>query len=259
MVLIRGLALQHNSNMRLFIIFTVVFMLAACAPKQVKVNYDEINVDEILLNVKSNQESLSSLRGVARVKASSSFDDLVINQVTLVELPLKFRLEALAAFGQSIAVLTSNGEKVIFKTSNDQVVFPDVENFNLSHFYPGIPRELKSPQLIDLLLGKIPFGFWTSDYNVNFNQEEGKIELDYINRNNTETLLIIDPASGNIERADVNLGNSNILTINYTNFAKLDNLVFPKAIYLKYLSYELSIKYGELNLNDKIDDSLFFQ
>ena len=44
-----------------------------------------------------------------------------------------------------------------------------------------------------------------------------------------------------------------------TNFTKLDNLVFPKAIDLKYQSYELSIKYGELNLNDQIDDSLFFQ
>ena len=62
-----------------------------------------------------------------------------------------------------------------------------------------------------------------------------------------------------LERADVDLGNSNILSIDYTNYIKLDNLVFPKAIYLKYLSYELSIKYGDLSLNDKIEDSLFFQ
>ena len=245
--------------MRLFLIFTVLLLFAACAPKQVPVNYDEINIDEILLQVKSNQESIRSLRGVARVKAKSSYDDLVINQVTLLQLPLKFRLEALAAFGQSIAVLTSDGEKVIFKTSNDQVVFPDVENFNLSHFYPGIPRELKTPQLIDLLLGKIPFGLWIEDYSVNINKEKGKIEIYYINSNNTETRLSIDPLTGYLERADVDLGNSNILSIDYTNYIKLDNLVFPKAIYLKYLSYELSIKYGDLSLNDKIEDSLFFQ
>ena len=255
----QGLALHSNCKMRLFLIFTVLLLFAACAPKQVPVNYDEINIDEILLQVKSNQETIKSLRGVARVKAKSSYDDLVINQVTLLQLPLKFRLEALAAFGQSIAVLTSDGEKVIFKTSNDQVVFQDVENFNLSHFYPGIPRELKTPQLIDLLLGKIPFGLWIEDYSVNINKEKGKIEIYYINSNNTETRLSIDPLTGYLERADVDLGNSNILSIDYTNYIKLDNLVFPKAIYLKYLSYELSIKYGDLSLNDKIEDSLFFQ
>ncbi len=71
--------------------------------------------------------------------------------------------------------------------------------------------------------------------------------------------MIIDPLSGYIEHAEINLDESNILKIDYTNFTKLDNLVFPKSINLKYLSYELSIKYGEINLNDNIDYSLFFQ
>ena len=250
---------QLKFRIYISIIACLVFGIAGCAPKQVPVNFDEINVDDILEQAKINQQGLESLRGVARVKAKSSFDDLVINQVTLLQLPLKFRLEALAAFGQSLAVLTSDGEQVVFRTSNDQVVFPDVRNFNLSNFYPGIPREIKSAQLIDLLMGKIPFGLWSEEYATELDKEKGKILVDFTNSNNSNTLLTVDPSSANIERAEIVLDGSNILTIDYANFTNFDRFVFPKAIYLNYQSYELSIKYGELNLNDKIDDSLFFQ
>lgn len=254
-----NLARNYIYPMRLTTIILFLIFFAGCVPKQVPINYDEIKVDEILQLIKTNQENLYSLRGVARVKAKSRYDDVVISQVTLLQLPLKFRLEALAAFGQSIAVLTSDGEKVIFRTSNDQVVFPDVRNFNLSIFYPGIPTELKTEQLMDLLIGKIPFGLWPENYNVGFDKEAQKMLVEYKNSNSLNTLLTIDPVSVNIEHAEINLDESNILKINYTNFTKLDNLVFPKNIDLKYLSYELSIKYSEIELNDNIDDSLFFQ
>lgn len=258
-VLMPNSAINQNYITGLAFLFVFSLIISGCVPKEVPVSYEDINSDEILLQVKHNQESISSLRGVARVKAKSRFDDLVINQITLLRLPLEFRLEALAAFGQSIAVLTSNGEKVVFKTSGDQVVFPDVRNFNLSNFYPGIPSELKTRQLIDLLIGKIPFGLWNEEYDLGFESENGKLTVKYLNSSGTNTLLKIDPLSGNILNAEVYLDEENILKIDYTNFTKLDNLVFPKTIELKYLAYELSIKYGDLNLNDKIEDSLFLQ
>ena len=259
MVSMLNLAHKYKFPIRLHILILFLLFISSCAPKQVPVNFDEINVDEILKQVKTNQESLRSLRGVARVKAKSRYDDIVISQVTLLQLPLKFRLEALAAFGQSVAVLTSDGEKIIFKTSNDQVVFPDVRNFNLSNFYAGFPMELKTQQLMDLQMGKIPFGLWTAMYDIGFDEQAQKIHVKYENSNSLNTQLIIDPVSGYIEHAKINLDESNILKISYTNFTKLDNLVFPKSIDLKYLTYELSIKYSELKLNDDIEDSLFFQ
>ena len=259
MVLMLNSVRKLKSRIYISIIACFLLGIAGCAPKQVPVNFDEINVDKILEQAKINQQGIESLRGVARVKAKSSFDDLVINQVTLLQLPLKFRLEALAAFGQSLAVLTSDGEQVVFRTSSDQVVFPDVRNFNLSNFYPGIPREIKSSQLIDLLMGKIPFGLWSGDYTTELSNEKGKILLNYTNSNNTNTSLTVDPLTANIEMAEIVLDGSNILVIDYANFTNFERFVFPKAIYLTYLTYELSIKYGELNLNDNIDDSLFFQ
>lgn len=245
--------------MRLVIITTILIIFASCVPKQAPIDYENINIPEIMRLAESQKDKIHSLRGMARVKAKSRYDDLVINQVTLLKVPLKFRLEALAAFGQSIAVVTSDGNKVIFKTSNDQVAFPDVRNFNLSYFYPGIPTELKTEQLIELLLGKVPFGLWTEEYDISFDKSKQKFLVEYKNSNNTQTVLTVDPVSGYIENADINLNGKEILTISYTNFTKLDNLIFPKTINFKYLSYELSIKYSELNLNDKIEDSLFFQ
>lgn len=245
--------------MRLVIVTTILIIFAACVPKQAPIYYENINIPEIMRLAESQQDKIHSLRGMARVKAKSKYDDLVIKQVTLLKVPLKFRLEALALFGQSIAVVTSDGNQVIFKTSHDQVVFPDVRNFNLSYFYPGIPTELKTEQIIDLLLGKVPFGLWSEEYDVSFDKSKQKLLVDYKNSNNTQTVLTLDPVSGYIEYADINLDGKNILKISYTNFTKLDNLIFPKTIYFKYLSYELSIKYSEINLNDKINDSLFFQ
>ena len=253
-----NLARNYNYFMH-FPIFILFLIFLSCAPKQVPVNFDEINVDEVLQKLKTNNEKLNSLSGIARVKAKSSYDDIVISQVTVLQLPLKFRLEALAAFGQSIAVLTSDGEKVIFRTSDDQVVFPDVRNFNLSNFYPGIPSELKTEQLMDLLIGKIPFGLWTAMYDIGFDEQAQKILVKYKNSNNNNTLLIIDPLSGFIEHAEINMDESNTIEIDYTNFIKIDDLVFPKNIDLKYLTYQLSIKYSEINLNEDIDESLFFQ
>lgn len=259
MQLIHDLVQQFKPKLLISLFSAVLVLMTGCAPKQIPVNYDELNIEQILINVKTNQQGLESLRGIARVKARSSFDDLVINQVTLLQLPLKFRLEALAAFGQSLAVLTSDGSQVVFRTSNDQVVFPDVENFNLSNFYPGIPGELKSAQLIELLLGKIPFGLWPKKYKTELDKRQGKIIISYMNANNTETVLTVDPLTENIDRAEIVLDGENVLTIDYSNITMIDSLKFPKAINLSYLTYELSIKYGEINLNNKIEEGLFFE
>lgn len=242
-----------------FFITLITLIIAACAQKQVSVDYENINIQNILELARANHDEIRTLRGVARVKAKSSFDDVAINQVTLLELPLRFRLEALAVFGQSIAVLTSDGEKVIFRTSSDEITFQDVRNFNLSYFYPGIPEELKTEQLIDLLLGKVPFGLWEDEYDVSFDKDREKIVVEYANSDNKVTVLNIDPVSGNIESAKINLEDNNILYINYTNFQKSDNLVFPRNIKFNYISYELTVKYNDLTLNGKIEDSLFFQ
>ena len=163
-----------------------------------------------------------------RSLCKSNFDDVAINQITVLELPLKFRLEALAVFGQSVAVVTSDGERVVFRTSSDEITFPDVRNFNLSYFYPGIPEELKTEQLIELLMGKVPFGLWDEDYDVVLDKERAKIAVEYINSGNTITVILIDPVTGNIESADIVLEGESLLTINYTNYQELDSYLFPK-------------------------------
>ena len=246
--------------MRSFFLLFLLISISSCAPKITPVDFDTVDVDKILEKIQKENNELSSLQGIARVRAKNNFDSLAIRQVTIVETPYLFRLEALAAFGQSLAVVTSNGDQVVFKTRKEEVVFEDVRKFNLTYFYPGIPSEIKTKELIDLLLGKVPFGLWGQDYDLSVNQNDNLLVVKYINSNNTQTVLYLDPVNEYIRAADIGIDEDSTLYIDYSDYRSIDNIRFPKNITLSYLSNDLKISYEkDLILNGQVDDGLFLK
>jgi len=244
--------------MRFSYIMLLFFLVSSCAPKITPIDYENLDVDRILENIKINYSELNTLQGIARVKAKNNFESLTIRQVTVLESPYMFRLEALAAFGQSLAVVTSNGQKVVFRTRNEEVVFEDVRKFNLTYFYPGIPSEIKTKELVNLLLGKVPFGLWESDYDLSADKEDNLLVVKYINSNNTQTVLYLDPVNEYVRAADVGIEGENVLHINYSDYNTVDSISFPKKITLSYRSDELKISYEkDLILNQEVDAGLF--
>ena len=240
----------------------IVILIAAgsCAPKITPVDFETVDVDGILEKIENENREISTLQGIARVRAKNKFDSLSIRQVTILETPYMFRLEALAAFGQSLAVVTSNGEQVVFKTRGEEVVFQDVRKFNLTYFYPGIPPEIRTKELIDLLLGKVPFGLWIKDYELSFSESDNLLIVKYINSNNTNTVLYLDPVNEYVTAADIEIDNENILRIDYSNYKSIGDIRFPKNISLNYLSNELKISYEkDLLLNKQVDAGLFLE
>ena len=248
----------YKNSLRFFLILILIYTAGSCAPKVTPIDYENLDVERILDNIQSRSNKLNSLQGIARVRAKNNFDNLSIRQVTILETPYMFRLEALAAFGQSLAVVTSNGEQVVFRTRGEEVVFEDVRKFNLTYFYPGVPSEIKTKELIDLLLGKIPFGLWESNYDLSVDKEENLLVVKYINSNNTQTVLYLDPVNEYVRAADIGIEDENILRINYSDYSKIDNVQFPKNISLSYQSNELKIRYEkDLILNKQVESGLF--
>ena len=246
--------------MRFCYIVFLLLSLSSCNPRITSINYEDVDLDKILEEIQIENNKRRTLQGIARVRAKNNFDSLSVRQVTILEPPYMFRLEAMAAFGQTVAVVVSNGERVVYRTRDEQVVFEDVEKFKLAYFYPGIPSVIKTKELIDLLLGKVPFGLWGSDYDLSTNKEGSLLVAKYINSNGTQTVLYLDPVNKFIKAADIWVDGGNVLHIEYSDYTSIDNVRFPKKIALSYLSNELKIGYEkDLILNKQADTSLFLK
>lgn len=238
----------------------VCLSLLSCATKNVDINVEKIDIRDILDSIKSAHDDITTLKGFARVKALNRSDSVNFNQATVLQSPNMFRLEALAIFGQTVAVVISDGEKVYFRTPKEKLTFEEAESFNLSYLYPEVPSDLTTPELINVMLGKVPFGLWNEDLTLDIDDgSEKRLLVVYKNLNSTKTVLKIDPLYKRVENAVVELSSGDTLTIYYGEYIEVGGYFFPKKIKLLYSSNELSIRYDDnVSLNSDIENSLFF-
>ena len=235
----------------------LLLLIISCSAKTVNLKVENVDIHKILDSIKKSNSEINSLEGLAKVKAVSSFDNVSYNQATILEYPDLFRLEALAVFGQTIAVIISDGEKVYFKTPRESITFDDSQKFNLSYFYSDIPTELKTTQLIEILLGKIPFGLWDENKIIGIS-EERELFVNYKNDNETYTSIYFNPINGEINTMIIELSNGENLRINYSDYNRIGDNNFPKTIEILYAKGQLIIKYGkDILLNSEVDSNLF--
>ena len=244
------------------ILFRYSFLLlltfiVSCASKTLDLNVQNIDIRDILESIERSNSAFNRLEGLAKVKAIDPFESISFNQVTLLDHPDRFRLEALAVFGQTVAVVISDGQHVYFKTPRESIKFDDSRNFNLSYFYTNAPSELKTAELIDILLGKVPFGLWSDNNKVNIDFD-GKLSVSYINKNGTNTTLNIEPLRKRVISAEVGLDSKESLIISYLNHQDINGFNFPRTVKILYSRGELIINYDkDILLNSEIDSNLF--
>lgn len=235
-----------------------VLFIQSCATVEHNVMVRNIDLDDILGTIESNQNSVSSLRGMASVRIESISEDSSFKQATVVKSPDMFRLEILAIFGKTIGVLVSDGEKVYLNTARDSMVFEDAGNFNLSYFYPGIPREINTVVLSDMLLGRVPFGLWEDSYSLRVDRETRLLDISYRNTLGSTTSVLADPVKKRVEKARVNLYNDRTVNIEYSDFGFDGMDFFPKRTEIKSDGYLLRITYvSSLDINPDLDGFVF--
>ncbi len=237
---------------------TLILILAiSCAPKIPQVSFKNVDTDGLLKKIQADSDKRVTLQGIARVTARNSFDRISVRQVTVLGKNSSFHLETLAIFGQSIAALTSDGKRAVLLTRSGQTVFEEAKNISLSYFYPGVPPVIKITELIDLLFGKVPFGLWSLDRRPSIEQKNNSLTATYVNSRGSETMLYINPESGQVTSADIQVGSGNTLHVEYSDYTEVTGMVFPRKIKLSYLSNEIQINYEkDLILNKQTDIKL---
>lgn len=235
----------------------IVILLVCCAPKTPQVNLKNIDTDGILKKIQAGSDKRVTLKGIARVIARNKFEKISVRQVTVLGKNSSFHLETLAIFGQSIAALTSDGKQAVLLTRSDKTVFEEIENVSLSYFYPSVPPVIKVTELIDLLFGKVPFGLWSKDRRPFIEHKNNALTATYVNSRGSETVLYINPESGQVTSAEIEIGAGGPLHIEYSDYTNVTGVLFPRKIKLSYLSNELQINYEkDLILNKQTDIKL---
>lgn len=239
-------------------VIILVVLMQSCAGMQQDINVRNISINEVLQTVETNQDSVKSLKGMASVRIESIAENSAFSQATVVKEPDIFRLEIIAAFGKTIGVLLSDGDKVYLRTSRDELVFEDAENFNLSYFYPGIPPEITSKVLTEILLGRVPFGLWHNTYDLEIDQDSRMLAITYSNSINTDTTVLLDPISKRVEKALINLYNDRVVDIDFMDFGFDGMEFFPKVIRISADKYMLKLSYvSSLDINPDLESDIF--
>ena len=205
----------------------------------------------LLETLEESAGTVSSLRGLAKVRVDSGERAMRGNQVLLVERPDRFRAESLSPFGNPLMVVTTDGEKVqALIPSEGRFMEGEASYRNLVRF-TGLPLELED--LLRILLYQIPpIAFDRSRIEAG---SEGY--LLHLAGSGLRQELLFDPELRLIraswfERSDL------LLRVDYDRFTEAPPF-YPRTIDLEVPSAEIaaSVNFNEIELNPDLPAERF--
>ncbi|NIX14455.1 MAG: DUF4292 domain-containing protein [Candidatus Dadabacteria bacterium] len=242
-------------------IFVFIFSIFSCAkPGPVIIDtgineFAKLDISEILLLLKEQEEKIYSVRGLALARLKSPRDKVSFKQVTIVQAPDKLRLEALAPLGRTELAVISDGNKVLLRFPKDDVLYNHIEAFNFSVFYPNIPVPINISHLSNFALGRLPVDLFEGEYDVEVNGQDNELIL---NSTSSDDMLWVDFRSLRITKASFMLEDNQKVFVHYDDFIPLEAAYFPKEIELNMTDYSIYIKYDpDVEINQNIRQSLF--
>jgi hypothetical protein len=234
------------------------FLLLSCAKKTVDVDLREVELSEVLEEVRQNRENIRSVKGLASVRITAPENAVSFRQVTIAERPNLFYLEALDPLGRTAGIVTSDREKIYLIFGKERQVF-DSREFSLSSIYPQFPAKVSPDNLVNFLLGCPPKEINYDDSLVYLSDTPDHLLLTFFNENaEKEAVLWVNPSDHRIEKAQVNL-DGQLVTSEFRDFIKTDaGFLFPKSLELRFGNSLISVEYDdEVEINSDIDESLF--
>lgn len=235
----------------------LVFLFASCTTRSYDLVVDQIDIKELISEVKENESSFNSLKAFANISIQSKQEKIFFDQVTIVKKPDLLRLEALAAFGTTVAQVLSNGSKIHFITRSEKLVFDNTDDFSFSYIYPDLPSNLNVNNLVNVLLGSAPFNVWNDPYSIQFSGVKNSFSIIFERKDDLK--FDINTKYKVIEKVSYKLHNGDEVEIEFSNFTSVeDKKYFPMNILIKSSEYILMVKYDDkLSLNESLGISLF--
>ncbi len=240
-------------------IFVCLLLLFSCAKRTVEIDLSRISLPEVLKKVRNGEESVESIKGLAYISIKSPDRKISFNQVTIAKEPNLLRLEALAPFGRTAALVISDGAKVYVITPKEQETFDSLHEFDFSFFYPELPVRIKVSSLVNLLLGRLPERPNYDGSQVQISKGSSNIILTLSDESGGQDTLWINPLNYRVEKAKIVIEKGVLATCRFKNFKDIGNgTSFPTQIELKLNDFSISIDYNDgVEVNRDIDQNLF--
>lgn len=249
--------------MKKLIISAVLLLITACylIPPRPEIDLADFSADEIARAIAARERSITSIKGMAKIKIQTPFEELSFKQVTIVQDPDLLYIEALTLFGTTVAKLIFDESGGVLMLPRDRLHFEYGEKFNLAYIFPSLPLSMDVFELVDLLLGRIPDGESLGDEELLLESEQGLLVLRPAFWPDRQKLYV-NPENLLVERADILLNDGSWVTIEYGGWKVVgqDNAYFPSKIKLSTEKFSISVKYSDdTELNSPIDKTLFNQ
>lgn len=240
----------------LFILLILIF--TSCAPKKPLLNLGEIDTELIFQEAVESSQQIRSISGMAKVSLNSPGQKASFKQVTIMEKPNLFYIEAFAPFGRAAIIIKSNGQTVYLISDKEETVFDNIDDFDLSYVLTDLPVGISTSDIVNLFLASIPTELLNKSSNYELKADD-RLLIYTIPYNEDELKVWIDPVIKKIVKFEIPMRENIIAEYQYQNyFMSQRGILFPKIISLNILDYNLKVNYYEdINLNGVIDKRIF--
>lgn len=204
--------------------------------------------EDLLKQVEARLQVLRGLKGLARVKVSSTGKHFQAQEVLFVKRPAFLRLETLGPLGTPQLYLVTDGRELSLYDPGENRYYRGPATAR--HLSSALPVVLEPEEVVALLLGGLPLIDHETS-SLRGDREKGLWILDLISTARGERQsLWVHPQSFQILRAESRRPGSSRCLI-FSDFSQVQGIFFPKKIQLTSLEpkSEISVEYEEVELN----------
>ena len=211
------------------------------------------SAQELLTLTDQAERQILSLKGDARLRVSSPKGSGTLNIFAAISDPDKLHLESLNFFGKPQAILKTTGARFgLLDAEEGKYYRGPASEENLSRF---MPVALPVQELVAMMLGRAPrIAFSASSLKLDPARGSYVVTLEGAGIQQT---LWVDPATHRVRRSEVRGPKS--YELSFDDFQGFASTEFPRQTTLAVPreTTRLELKYRDLELNPRLDASLF--
>jgi len=240
--------------------FAIGLMILGCQPAHIppSVPAAEGPGESAILNLlRSREESLKGLQGVADLKLSSPAGSYRGKEILSVELPNRFRVESLNFMGFSDLVLCSDGEKMdLYLPSEGKIIRGRPMSEDLAQISGA---KIPLPQVLRIFMGLPPF---SSDEKITSSIYLGKSReprLEWKGTGGVEQRLWIDERAGTVRAGEVLDGGELWFSFRFADYREEAGFLVPFSleIQMKKEGVGIFLTYRDIKPNPVIEEETF--
>ena len=241
-----------------YVLIALVFLLFSCSGKLSPILTGSSDLSRVLGKAQLTQMGFTSIKARGRVSITSPNGKIVFDQLVTVVRPEFLRISVFAPLGEMLAKVVSDGESVRMKTSMEELIFENPENFRFSYLYPGLPHQLGVEDLVNFLLGGSPLAVDGESYSVREGEKDG--EVIFMFSEGDLGRVVVDFRRNFITEVEGRLEDGEEFKISFSLLKRIaPDTYFPRKLLFETADYSLSVNYDDnLRVNSKTDISLFY-